>query len=131
YLGAAVSLRYTTLAARAPWLDTAADLIAITVLVYAFPLSLTPWALYTFAFGVAALRFGALGAVGATALAAVGFDLALIARSGEARAIDLWAMQALIAIGLVIAEVAWVLGRTEPDIAGARARALAVLARTD
>ncbi|TME26027.1 MAG: HAMP domain-containing histidine kinase, partial [Chloroflexi bacterium] len=131
YLGAAVVLRYMRVAERAPWLDSATDLVAITALVYAFPLSLTPWVLYTFAIGVAELRLGPVGALAATALAAVGFDLALVARSSEARATDLWALQVLIAIGLVIAEVAWMVGRREPDRAGARSRALALLARTE
>src|SRR5207302_1469198 len=45
YLGAAVLLRYTSLSARVPLAGAAVDLVAITALVYAFPLALAPWAL--------------------------------------------------------------------------------------
>jgi len=112
-----------------PLAGAAVDLVAITALVYAFPLALAPWALYVFAIGAAALRFGPVGAVGMTALAVVGFDAALAIRAGEARATDLWAVQALIAIGLVVAEIAWALGRKTADPAVGRARAMGALVR--
>jgi len=36
-----------------PLAGAAVDLVAITALVYAFPLALAPWALYVFAIGAA------------------------------------------------------------------------------
>src|SRR5919197_869628 len=127
YLAGAVVMRYSPAVQRAPFLAGAIDLVAVTALTFAFPLTFAPWVLYTFAIGAAALRFGAIGAIAATAFAIVGFDLSLAARAAEARAADLWPVQALIAIGLVTAEIAWVLGRADPTVTSAAAGALAAL----
>jgi len=107
------------------------DLAAVTGLVLALPLELGPWILYAFAIGVAALRSGPVGAVAATALAVVGYDAGLVARGEQARATDLWPVQALIAIGLVITEIVWALGRQDVDTLWSRihARALSGLTR--
>jgi signal transduction histidine kinase len=130
-LAGAIVLRYSPIAQRIPFVVPALDLVAVTAMVFAFPLELPSWILYTFAIGAAALRAGPVGAVTATALAVVGYDAALIVRGAEARATDLWPVQALIAIGLVTAEIVWALGRQDIDTAWSRlhARALSGLTR--
>ena len=131
YLAAAVTVRYYPPLQRAPFVVPVLDLAAVTGLAFALPLELGPWILYTFAIGVAALRSGPVGAVAATALAVVGYDGALVARGEQARATDLWPVQALIAIGLVTAEIVWALGRQDLDTLWSRihARALSGLTR--
>src|SRR5712691_6850028 len=131
YLAASVSVRYYPPLQKAPFVVPVLDLAAVTGLVSSLPLELGPWILYSFAIGVAALRSGPVGAVAATALAVVGYDAALVARGEEARATDLWPVQALIAIGLVIAEIVWALGRQDVDTLWSRihARALSSLTR--
>ena len=131
YLAAAVSVRYSPLLQRVPIGVPVLDVAAVTGLVFALPLELGPWILYAFAIGVAALRSGPVGAVAATALAVVGYDAALVARGEQARATDLWPVQALIAIGLVIAEIVWALGRQDLETFWSRihARALSGLTR--
>ena len=131
YLAAALVLRYLPAAHRVAALSPALDLVAITALVFAFPLELAPWVLYTFAIGAAALGSGPIGAVTATALAVVGYDAALILRGDQARATDLWPVQALIAIGLVTAEIVLALGRQDLETVWSRvhARALGGLTR--
>ena len=131
YLAAAVSVRYYPVLQRVPFVVPVLDIAAVTGLVSALPLDLGPWILYAFAIGVAALRSGPVGAVAATALAVVGYDSALVLRGEQARATDLWPVQALIAIGLVIAEIVWALGRQDVDTLWSRihARALSGLTR--
>jgi signal transduction histidine kinase len=131
YLAAAVTVRYYPLLQRVPFVVPVLDVAAVTALVFALPLELAPWILYAFAIGVAALRAGPVGAVAATALAVVGYDAALVARGAEARATDLWPVQALIAIGLVTAEIVWALGREDVNTLWSRihARALSGLTR--
>ena len=131
YLAAALVLRFLPAARRVAALSPAIDLLAITALVFAFPLEHAPWILYTFAIGAAALTSGPVGAVTATALAVVGYDAALILRGDQARATDLWPVQALIAIGLVTAEVVWALRRQDLETIWSRvhARALGALSR--
>ena len=131
YLAAAVSVRYYPPLQRVPFVVPVLDVAAVTGLVFALPLELGPWILYAFAIGVAALRSGPVGAVAATALAVVGYDAALVARGEQARATDLWPVQALIAIGLVVAEIVWALGRQDVDTLWSRihARALSGLTR--
>jgi signal transduction histidine kinase len=131
YLAAAVTVRYYPPVQRLPFLVPILDVAAVTGLVFSLPLELGPWILYAFAIGVAALRSGPIGAVAATALSVVGYDGALVARGELARATDLWPVQALIAIGLVIAEIVWALGRQDLDTLWSRihARALSGLTR--
>jgi signal transduction histidine kinase len=131
YLAAAVSVRYYPPLQRVNFVVPVLDLTAVTGLVSTLPLELGPWILYVFAVGVAALRSGPVGAIAATALAVVGYDSALVLRGEQARATDLWPVQALIAIGLVIAEVVWALGRQDVDTLWSRihARALSGLTR--
>lgn len=131
YLAAAVLVRYYPPFQRVPFVVPVLDLVAVTGLVSALPLNLGPWILYVFPIGVAALRSGPVGAVAATALAVVGYDSALVLRGEQARATDLWPVQALIAVGLVIAEIVWALGRQDLDTlwSGIHARALSGLTR--
>jgi signal transduction histidine kinase len=131
YLAAAVTVRYYPVLQKVPFVVPVVDIVAITALVSALPLELGPWILYAFAIGVAALRSGPVGAVAATALAVIGYDSALVVRGEQARATDLWPVQALIAIGLVIAEIVWALGRQDVETLWSRihARALSGLTR--
>src|SRR5438067_5954545 len=131
YLAAAVTVRYFPPLQRVPFVVPVLDLAALTGLAFALPLALGPWIVYVFAVDVAALRSGPVGAVAATALAVVGYDATLLARGEQARATDLWPVQALIAIGLVIAEIVWALGRQDVDTLWSRihARALSGLTR--
>jgi signal transduction histidine kinase len=131
YLAASVSVRYYPPLQRVPFVVPVLDLVAVTGLVSALPLELGSWILYSFAIGVAALRAGPVGAIAATALAVVGYDSALVLRGEQAHAVDLWPVQALIAIGLVIAEIVWALGREDVDTLWSRihARALSGLTR--
>jgi signal transduction histidine kinase len=131
YLAAAVTVRYYPPFQRISLVAPVLDVAAVTGLVFVLPLELGPWILYAFAIGVAALRSGPVGAVAATALAVVGYDGALVIRVEQARATDLWPVQALIAIGLVIAEIVWALGRQDVDTLWSRihARALSGLTR--
>ena len=126
YLAAAVSVRYYPPLQRAPFVVPVLDLAAVTGLVSTLPLQLGPWILYAFAIGVAALRSGPVGAVAATALAVVGYDSALVLRGEQAHATDLWPVQALIAIGLVTAEIVWALARQDVDTLWSRNHALAL-----
>jgi signal transduction histidine kinase len=131
YLAAAVSVRYYPPLQRVPFVVPVLDLAAVTGLVSVLPLELGPWILYVFAIGVAALRSGPVGAVAATALTVVGYDSALVLRGEQAQATALWPVQALIAVGLVIAEIVWALGRQDVDTLWSRihARALSGLTR--
>jgi signal transduction histidine kinase len=131
YLAAAVSVRYYPPLQKVPFVVPVLDVAAVTGLVSTLPLELGPWILYIFAIGVAALRSGPVGAVAATALAVVGYDSALVLRGAQAQATDLWPVQALIAVGLVIAEIVWALGRQDVDTLWSRihARALSGLTR--
>jgi signal transduction histidine kinase len=131
YLAATVTVRYYPPLQRVPFVVPVLDVVAVTGLVSTLPLGLGPWILYAFAIGVAALRSGPLGAVAATAIAVVGYDAALVIRGEQARATDLWPVQALIAVGLVIAEIVWALGRQDVDTLWSRihARALSGLTR--
>ena len=131
YLAAAVTVRYYPPLQRVPFVVPILDLAAVTGLAFALPLELGPWILYVFAIGVSALRSGPVGAVAATALAIVGYDATLVARGEQAHATDLWPVQALIAIGLVIAEIVWALGRQDVDTLWSRihVRALSGLTR--
>jgi signal transduction histidine kinase len=131
YLAAAVSVRYYPPLQRAPFIVPVLDLAAVTGVVSVLPLELGPWILYVFGIGVAALRAGPVGAVAATALAVVGYDAALVLRGERAHATDLWPVQALIAMGLVIAEIVWALGRQDVETVWSRihARALSGLTR--
>lgn len=87
YLAGAVALRFLLPASPSRWLPLlgiALDFVAVSALVVALPLALPVWALYIIAIGTAVLRYGPHGAVAATALAPIGYDLLLAREAGLA-----------------------------------------------
>lgn len=105
-------------------LGAGADILFAAALSLVLP-GAPAWPLYAFAVGGAALRRGPLGAAAATAAAVVAYDVVLISRGADARAVDLWPVQVLLALGLIAAELVWVSVRAERDRAAARAFSLA------
>ncbi len=91
------------------------DVVAVTAIVYALPVEEPAWVLYAFVIANGALRSGPLGAFAATAGSIVGYDVVLSARVGQADLASLWIVQALVAIGLVGAELAWSVHRATTD----------------
>ena len=83
------------------------------------------WALYAFAIANASQRWGAWGAVAATAGAVAAYDIVLGARSPDARASDLWPIQVILAIGLLCTELVLAIARTAREQGDLRAIALA------
>jgi signal transduction histidine kinase len=93
--------------AALPVLAVAVDVLYAAALSLLLPLSAGTWALYAFAIGTAALGFGALGAAAATGGAILAYDLVIALRTEELRPSDLWPVQLLLAIGLLVAELVW------------------------
>lgn len=91
----------------------AIDVLYAAGLSFLLPLSVGTWALYAFAIGTSAIEFGAVGAAVATAAAILAYDLGIGLRSEELRPSDLWPVQLLLAIGLLVAELVWAVGRGE------------------
>jgi signal transduction histidine kinase len=94
-----------------PALAVAADILFAAGLSFLLPLSAGTWALYAFAIGTAAIEFGTIGAAGATAAAILAYDLVIALRPTELRPSDLWPVQLLLAIGLLVAELVWAVNR--------------------
>ncbi len=95
---------------RLPAMDAvgvAMDILFAAGLSLLMPLSAGTWALYAFAIGTAALRFGAIGAAAATAGSIVAYDLVIATRAEELRPADLWPVQILLGVGLLVAELLW------------------------
>ena len=92
-------------------LAVAVDVLYAAGLSSLLPLSAGTWALYAFAIGTSAIEFGAIGAAAATAAAIVAYDLGIALRSEELRPSDLWPVQLLLAIGLLVAELVWAVAR--------------------
>ena len=89
--------------------------MARTAIVFALPLDAPTWILYGFAIANAALWRGPLGVFAATAASILAYDITLIARIGEAPATSLWVVQALVAIGLISAELVYSAVRATAD----------------
>ncbi|HEV8671550.1 MAG TPA: ATP-binding protein [Candidatus Limnocylindria bacterium] len=110
FLAGSVALRYGP-EGRWPQIrslvGSALDVVMATAIVFALPLGAPTWILYGFAIANAALWRGPLGVFGATAAAILAYDLTLGFRSGEAPATSLWVVQALVAIGLISAELVY------------------------
>jgi signal transduction histidine kinase len=128
YLAVAVVQRY--FAPRFPGSRVAAagivlDVVFAAAFVSALPLATPAWALFALAIGIAAHRFGAWGAVAATAGAIATYDIVLGARSVDLRASDLWPVQVLLAIGLICTELVFVTARSVRDRSELRAFILA------
>lgn len=118
FLAASVVLRYGPVGhmprARA-LAGSALDVVAATAIVFALPLDAPTWILYGFAIANTALWRGPLGVFGATAASILAYDVALGLRAGEAPASSLWAVQALIAVGLISAELVYSAVRATAD----------------
>ncbi|HEV8656586.1 MAG TPA: ATP-binding protein [Candidatus Limnocylindria bacterium] len=118
FLAAAVALRYGP-AGRMPLVrslvGSALDVVTATAIVFSLPLDAPSWILYGFAIANAALWRGPLGVFGATAASILAYDLTLGLRTGEAPASALWVVQALVAIGLISAELVYSAVRATAD----------------
>ncbi len=109
-LAAAVVLRYASPGRRpeAPRLaGIGLDIAAATAVVYALPIAEPAWILYGFGIANAALWRGPIGVFGATAASIIAYDVTLALRDGEVAVQALWVVQALIAVGLIGAELAF------------------------
>jgi signal transduction histidine kinase len=91
------------------------DVVTATSIVFALPLNAPTWILYGFAIANAALWRGPLGVFGATAASILAYDITLGLRIGEAAADSLWVVQALIAVGLISAELVYSAARPLAD----------------
>jgi signal transduction histidine kinase len=109
------------------------DLVAATAIVYALPIEEPAWVLYGFVVANTALRNGPIGAFVATAGSIIGYDVVLSLRAGVAGPESVWVVQALVAIGLIGAELAWSARRASMDRGRIRrhAHALRALTRVD
>ncbi|HUG06752.1 MAG TPA: ATP-binding protein [Candidatus Limnocylindria bacterium] len=118
FLAGAVVLRYGARGnmpqARA-LAGSALDVVAATAIVFALPPAAPAWILYGFAVANAALWRGPLGVFGATAASILAYDVTLAFRGGEVPATSLWVVQALIAIGLISAELVYSSVRATAD----------------
>jgi len=118
FLAAAVALRYGpqgNLPRIRSIVGSALDVVLATAVVFALPLDAPAWILYGFAIANTALWRGPLGVFGATAASILAYDLTLALRTGEALATSLWVVQALIAIGLISAELVYSAVRATAD----------------
>jgi signal transduction histidine kinase len=110
-----------------PVLAVAVDVLYAAGLSLLLPLTVGTWALYAFAIGTAALGFGAAGAAAATAASILAYDLVIALRAEELRPSDLWPVQLLLAIGLLVAELVW--AATRGDATGRRLRTFTLVQR--
>jgi len=106
-------------------LAVAVDVLYAAGLSFLLPLSAGTWALYAFAIGTAALGFGAAGGAIATAASILAYDLVIATRTEELRPSDLWPVQLLLAIGLLVAELVWAVTRGDASRRRLRTFALA------
>jgi signal transduction histidine kinase len=118
FLAGAVALRYLpqgNLPLVRSFVGSALDVVAATAIVFALPLDAPAWILYGFAIANTALWRGPLGVFGATAASILAYDLSLGLRTGEAPVTTLWVVQALIAVGLISAELVYSAVRATAD----------------
>src|SRR6195256_1519846 len=118
FVAAAVVLRFGSPGSMPKvraFVGSALDVVAATAIVFALPLSAPSWILYGFAIANAALWRGPLGVFGATAASILAYDVTLGLRTGEAPAESLWVVQALIAVGLISAELVYSAARPLAD----------------
>jgi len=118
FLAGAVALRYGPVGryplARA-LAGSALDVVLATAIVFSLPVNAPSWILYGFAIANTALWRGPLGVFGATAASILAYDITLGVRTGEAPASSLWVVQALVAIGLISAELVYSAVRATAD----------------
>jgi len=103
------------------------DILYAAGLSLLLPLTVGTWALYAFAIGTAALGFGVAGAAAATAASIVAYDLVIAVRAEDLRPSDLWPVQLLLAIGLLVVELVWAV--TRRDATGRRLRTYSLVQR--
>jgi signal transduction histidine kinase len=118
FLAGAVALRYLpqgNYPRIRSLVGSALDVVAATGVVFGLPLDAPTWILYGFAIATTALWRGPLGVFGATAASILAYDLTLGLRTGEAPATALWVVQALIAVGLISAELVYSAVRATAD----------------
>lgn len=111
----------------APALAVGLDILYALGLSLLVPLSAGTWALYAFAIGTAAIEFGAIGAAVATAASILAYDLLIAVRAEDLRPSDLWPVQLLLGIGVLVAELIW--GVTRGDVGRRRLRTFALAQR--
>ena len=111
----------------APALAVGLDVLYALGLSLLVPLSAGTWAIYAFAIGTAAIEFGAIGAAVATAASILAYDLVLAVRAEELRPSDLWPVQLLLGIGVLVAELIW--GVTRGEVGRRRLRTFALVQR--
>ena len=99
--------------AMLPVIAVGVDVLYAAGLSVLLPLTVGTWALYAFAIGTAALGFGAAGAAAATGASIVAYDVVIAVRAEDLRPSDLWPVQLLLAIGLLVAELVWAAARRE------------------
>src|SRR5437879_2088847 len=130
-LAAAVVLRYLD-PGRAPTARIAAghvvDVVLASGMVYALPVASPAWIINGFVIAIAALRHGPMGAFAGTAASIIAYDLTLFVRAEEAPIDALWNVQALVAVGLVGAELAWATVRSVTERERIRRHATALRA---
>jgi signal transduction histidine kinase len=118
FLASAVVLRYGP-QGRVPFLralaGSALDVVTATAIVFSLPIDAPTWILYGFAIANAALWRGPLGVFGATAASILAYDVTLGVRGGEVAVAGLWAVQALVAVGLISAELVYSATRAITD----------------
>ncbi|MGH2492685.1 MAG: hypothetical protein ACRDF9_14400, partial [Candidatus Limnocylindria bacterium] len=118
FLAAAVALRYGpqgNMPRIRSLVGSALDVVAATAIVFALPLDAPTWILYGFAIANTALWRGPLGVFGATAASILAYDVTIALRTGEAPVTSLWVVQALIAVGLISAELVYGAVRATAD----------------
>jgi len=96
-----------------PVIGVAIDVLYAAGISLLLPLTAGTWALYAFAIGTSAIGFGAMGAAAATAASIFAYDVVIALRAEELRPSDLWPVQLLLAIGLLVAELVWAATRGE------------------
>ena len=101
------------------------DVLFAAAFVSSLPLATPAWALFAIGIAIAGHRFGAWGAVAATAGAIATYDIVLSARAVELHASDLWPVQVLLAFGLICTELLFVTARAVRDRGELRAFILA------
>ncbi|HUQ41776.1 MAG TPA: HAMP domain-containing sensor histidine kinase [Candidatus Limnocylindrales bacterium] len=128
YVAGSLLLRYAAPRSRTQELSVAGialDVVYAAALMSVLPPTEPAWALFIIAIGNAGQRFAAWGVVAATAGAIATYDVVLAARSPDSRAVELWPIQVLLAVGLVCTELVFVATRLRREQSEARAFALA------
>lgn len=105
--------------------SSALDVAFPTALVVFTPNATLMWVLYGFAIGVAGIRRGVGGAIAVTAASLVSYDAALLLHTPKSDPNFIWAVQVLIAMGLIVAEVSSARARDSAELATLRQQSLA------